>query len=146
MARVMPDIFRQNICSRYNRQRNPAQNFSRPDSAAASSKKGEEIMGKDLRTEAADCLFDAILTLRDREECYRFFEDVCTVNELQALSQRFEVAHMLRDNRTYMDIAEITGASTATISRVNRSLNYGHDGYDLVLGRLREQSAPESAS
>lgn len=102
-------------------------------------------MGKDLRTEAADSLFDAILTLRDREECYRFFEDVCTVNELQALSQRFEVAHMLRDNRTYMDIAEITGASTATISRVNRSLNYGHDGYDLVLGRLREQAKTDPA-
>ena len=102
-------------------------------------------MGKDLRTEAADCLFDASLTLRNREECYRFFEDVCTVNELQALSQRFEVAHMLRDNRTYMDIAEITGASTATISRVNRSLNYGHDGYDLVLGRLQEQSKAEPA-
>lgn len=100
-------------------------------------------MGKDLRTEAADCLFDAILTLKNREECYRFFEDVCTVNELQALSQRFEVAHMLRDNRTYMDIAEITGASTATISRVNRSLNYGHDGYDLVLARLRTQSKTE---
>lgn len=95
-------------------------------------------MGKDLRTEATDQLFDAILTLRNREECYRFFEDVCTVNELQALSQRFEVAHMLRNSQTYMDIAETTGASTATISRVNRSLNYGHDGYDLVIGRLSE--------
>ena len=95
-------------------------------------------MGKDLRTEATDRLFAAILTLRNREECYRFFEDVCTVNELQALSQRFEVAHMLRNSQTYMDIAETTGASTATISRVNRSLNYGHDGYDLVIGRLSE--------
>ncbi len=95
-------------------------------------------MGKDLRTEATDRLFDAILTLRNREECYRFFEDVCTVNELQALSQRFEVANMLRNSQTYMDIAETTGASTATISRVNRSLNYGHDGYDLVIGRLSE--------
>lgn len=93
-------------------------------------------MGKNLRTEAADHLFDAVLTLKDREECYRFFEDVCTVNELQALSQRFEVAHMLRENRTYMDITEMTGASTATISRVNRALNYGHDGYDLVMRRL----------
>lgn len=101
-------------------------------------------MGKNLRTEAADRLFDAVLTLRNREECYRFFEDVCTVNELQALSQRFEVAHMLRSNQTYMDIAETTGASTATISRVNRSLNYGHDGYDLVLERLREQSDSEA--
>ena len=70
---------------------------------------------------------------------YSFFEDVCTVNELQALSQRFEVAHMLRNSRTYMDIAETTGASTATISRVNRSLNYGHDGYDMVLKRLADK-------
>ena len=97
-------------------------------------------MGKDLRTEAADRLFDAVLTLKSREECYRFFEDICTINELQALSQRFEVAHMLRNHQTYMDIAETTGASTATISRVNRSLNYGHDGYDLVLRRLRGES------
>lgn len=99
-------------------------------------------MSKNLRTEAADHLFDAILTLENREECYRFFEDVCTVNELQALSQRFEVAHMLRKNRTYMDIAETTGASTATISRVNRSLNYGHDGYDMVLKRMAEKKEP----
>ena len=96
-------------------------------------------MGKDLRTEAADRLFDAVLTLKSREECYRFFEDICTVNELQALSQRFEVAHMLRNHQTYMDIAETTGASTATISRVNRSLNYGHDGYDMVLKRLADK-------
>ncbi|MDE7310441.1 MAG: TrpR YerC/YecD [Eubacterium sp.] len=100
-------------------------------------------MGKNLRTEAADRLFDAVLTLKSREECYRFFEDICTVNELQALSQRFEVAHMLRNHQTYMDIAETTGASTATISRVNRSLNYGHDGYDLVLRRLRRESEAE---
>ncbi len=97
-------------------------------------------MGKGFKTEAADRLFDAVLTLKSREECYRFFEDVCTINELQALSQRFEVAHMLRSGQTYMDIAETTGASTATISRVNRSLNYGHDGYDLVLERLRSHS------
>ena len=101
-------------------------------------------MSKNLRTEATDRLFDAVLTLKNREECYRFFEDVCTVNELQALSQRFEVAHMLRNSQTYMDIAEITGASTATISRVNRSLNYGHDGDDMVIGRLKEQSDAES--
>ena len=93
-------------------------------------------MGRDLKTEAADRLFDAVLTLKNREECYQFFEDICTVNELQALSQRFEVAHMLRDSRTYIDIAEKTGASTATISRVNRALNYGHDGYDMALKRL----------
>ena len=78
-------------------------------------------MSKKLKTEAVDHLFDAILCLQNREECYTFFEDVCTVNELLSLSQRFEVAGMLRDQKTYLDIAEKTGASTATISRVNRS-------------------------
>lgn len=93
-------------------------------------------MSKNLRTEAVDHLFDAILCLENKEECYTFFEDVCTVNELLSLSQRFEVARMLRDQKTYLDIAQKTGASTATISRVNRSLNYGNDGYDMVFGRL----------
>lgn len=96
-------------------------------------------MSKKIRTEEVDHLFDAILSLRDREECYIFFEDVCTVNELLSLSQRFEVAHMLREQKTYLDIAEKTGASTATISRVNRSLNYGNDGYDMVFERLKEK-------
>ena len=82
-------------------------------------------MSKKIRTEAVDSLFEAILSLQDKEECYAFFEDVCTVNELLSLSQRFEVAKMLREKRTYLEIAEKTGASTATISRVNRSLNYG---------------------
>ena len=86
-------------------------------------------MSKKIRTEAVDRLFDAILSLENREECYIFFEDICTVNELLSLSQRFEVAKMLRDQKTYLDIAEKTGASTATISRVNRSLNYGNDCY-----------------
>ena len=95
-------------------------------------------MNKKLRTEAVDRLFDAILSLENREECYTFFEDICTVNELLSLSQRFEVAKMLRDQKTYLDIAEKTGASTATISRVNRSLNYGNDGYDMVLARICE--------
>ena len=85
-----------------------------------------------------DSLFDAILTLKDRDECYSFFEDLCTVNELLSLSQRFEVASMLKDKKTYLDIAEKTGASTATISRVNRSLNYGNDGYDMVFSRLKQ--------
>ena len=93
-------------------------------------------MSKKLRTEAVDHLFDAILSLENREECYTFFEDVCTVYELLSLSQRFEVAKMLRDQKTYLDIAEKTGASTATISRVNRSLNYGKDGYDMVFARM----------
>ena len=94
-------------------------------------------MSKKLRTDAVDHLFDAILSLQNREECYIFFEDVCTVNELLSLSQRFEVAKMLRDQKTYLDIAEKTGASTATISRVNRSLNYGKDGYELVFSRMK---------
>ena len=95
-------------------------------------------MSKKLRTEAVDHLYDAILSLQYKEECYTFFEDVCTVNELLSLSQRFEVAKMLRDQKTYLDIAEKTGASTATISRVNRSLNYGNDGYDMVFSRLQD--------
>ncbi len=94
-------------------------------------------MVKKLRTESMDYLFDAILSLKNREECYTFFEDVCTVNELLSLSQRFEVAHMLREQKTYLNIAEKTGASTATISRVNRSLNYGNHGYDMVFERIQ---------
>jgi TrpR-related protein YerC/YecD len=93
-------------------------------------------MSKKIRTEAVDSLFEAILSLKDKEECYAFFEDVCTVNELLSLSQRFEVAKMLREKRTYLEIAEKTGASTATISRVNRSLNYGNDGYEMVFDRM----------
>lgn len=96
-------------------------------------------MVKKLRTESVDHLFDAILCLQNKEECYTFFEDICTVNELFSLSQRFEVAHMLREEKTYLDIAEKTGASTATISRVNRSLNYGNDGYDMVFERMGQK-------
>ena len=95
-------------------------------------------MNKKLKTEAVDHLFQAVLTLKDIEDCYIFFEDVCTVNELLSLSQRYEVAKMLRSRKTYLEIAEKTGASTATISRVNRSLNYGNDGYDMVFARLEE--------
>lgn len=94
-------------------------------------------MNKKIKTPAVDSLFDAILTLKDRDECYSFFEDLCTVNELLSLSQRFEVASMLKNKKTYLDIAEKTGASTATISRVNRSLNYGNDGYEMVFSRMR---------
>lgn len=102
-------------------------------------KKSDEwrkYMTNKIHTEAVDDLFDAILTLKDKEECYRFFEDICTVNELLSISQRFAVAKMLKDKKTYHDIAEKTGASTATISRVNRSLNYGNDGYDIVFNRV----------
>ena len=95
-------------------------------------------MGKSVRTEAVRELFEVILTLQNEEECYNFFEDVCTVNELLSLAQRFEVAKMLTEKHTYMEVAEQTGASTATISRVNRSLNYGKDGYEMVFGRMKQ--------
>ncbi len=93
-------------------------------------------MGKSVRTQAVNELFEAILTLENKEECFDFFEDVCTVNELLSLAQRFEVAKMLKEGHTYMEVAEKTGASTATISRVNRSLNYGKDGYEMVFSRM----------
>ncbi|MCH5338691.1 MAG: TrpR YerC/YecD [Acetatifactor sp.] len=96
-------------------------------------------MNKKIKTEAVDSLFDAVLCLKTREECYSFFEDLCTVNELLSLSQRFEVAAMLKNRKTYLEIAEKTGASTATISRVNRSLNYGNDGYELIFSRLEKE-------
>ena len=95
-------------------------------------------MNKKIKTEAVDRLFDAILSLETKEECYSFFEDLCTVNELLSLSQRFEVAAMLKSRKTYLEIAEKTGASTATISRVNRSLIYGEGGYDIVFSRIPE--------
>lgn len=96
-------------------------------------------MSKNIRRTEVDHLFEAILTLKDKEECYTFLEDVCTINELLSISQRYEVAKLLREGQTYLDISNATGASTATISRVNRSLNYGNDGYDLVLERVNEQ-------
>lgn len=96
-------------------------------------------MNKKIQTAAVDHLFEAILCLENKEECYSFFEDLCTVNELLSLSQRYEVASMLKDHKTYLEIAEKTGASTATISRVNRSLNYGNDGYELVFDRLQNE-------
>lgn len=100
-------------------------------------------MNKKIRTNAVDHLFDAVLNLRDKEECYTFFEDLCTVNELLSLSQRFEVAAMLRSGKTYLEIADKTGASTATISRVNRSLNYGNDGYEMVFNRMENKEPAE---
>ena len=100
-------------------------------------------MNKKIRTNAVDHLFDAILSLREKEECYTFFEDLCTVNELLSLSQRFEVATMLRDRKTYLEIADKTGASTATTSRVNRSLNYGNDGYEMVFNRMENKEPAE---
>ncbi len=92
-----------------------------------------------MASPAMDRLFDAFLTLRDREELYRFFEDVATIGEAQALAQRFQVAEMLDHGERYTDISEQTGASTATISRVNKCLVYGADGYKIPLARLKEQ-------
>ena len=89
-----------------------------------------------LKTPAMDYFFDAVLSLENREECYNFFEDVCTINELFTISQRLTVAKMLTEGKTYIEIAETTGASTATISRVNRSLTYGNDGYNIIMKRL----------
>ena len=96
-------------------------------------------MSKSIHTEAVDQLFEAILSLKNKEECYIFFEDVCTINELLSLSQRFEVAKMLREKKTYLEISEKTGASTATISRVNRCLTYGNDGYEMVFNRMPKE-------
>lgn len=97
-------------------------------------------MNKKIQNNTVDSLFEAILCLNSKDECYRFFDDLCTVNELLSMSQRFEVASMLKNHCTYLEIAEKTGASTATISRVNRSLNYGNDGYDIVFGRMESHT------
>lgn len=93
-------------------------------------------MKKKIKYEMTDRLFEAILLLENIDECYSFFEDICTISEIKALAQRLEVAKMLREGKTYIDISEKTGASTATISRVNRALNYGADGYKIILDRL----------
>lgn len=91
-----------------------------------------------LKDAGLDKLFEAVLSLKTTEECYRFFEDICTIAELKAIAQRMEVARMLEADLTYGEIAEMTGASTATISRVKRCLNFGADGYKLVLERLKK--------
>ena len=83
-----------------------------------------------------DMLFKAVLELNNIDECYKFFEDIATINELRAISQRIYVAKMLTDKKVYTEIADATGASTATISRVNKCLNYGQGGYNLVLERM----------
>ncbi len=92
-----------------------------------------------LHTPYNDALFKAILTLNSVEECYAFFEDLCTVKEIQSMAQRFTVAKMLIDKKVYSEIVAETSASTATISRVNRSLNYGNDGYEMVFGRMEQK-------
>ena len=94
-----------------------------------------------LKDDLNDQLCEAVLQLQTTEECYQFFEDICTISELKALAQRLEVARMLGAGHTYDDIVERTGASTATISRVKRCLNYGADGYKIILARLATQDA-----
>ena len=96
-------------------------------------------MGKTIRNDTVKELFEAILTLENVDECFDFFEDVCTVNEVTSIAQKFAVAKMLKEKHTYIEVAEKTGASTATISRVNRSLNYGNDSYDMVLDRMKKK-------
>ena len=94
----------------------------------------DKLRGKEL-----DQLFNCILSLKDLEECYQFFDDLCTINEIQSLAQRLEVARMLRLGYTYHKIETETGASTATISRVKRCLNYGNDGYKMTLDRVHKE-------
>lgn len=96
-------------------------------------------MGKTIHTESVELLFKAIQTLETQEEYYAFFEDLCTVNEVLSLAQRIEVAQKLEEGRTYLEVTNETGASTATISRVNRMLNYGTDGLKTALERIKEQ-------
>jgi TrpR-related protein YerC/YecD len=92
-----------------------------------------------LKEKNIDDLFEIILKINTIEECYMFFEDICTVKELKSLSQRLQVAKMLRNNKTYTEIEENTGASTATISRVSRCLNYGANGYNMMLDRTQKK-------
>ncbi len=92
----------------------------------------------DLHSETTDRLFDAILLLKDREECYAFFEDLCTITELQAMSQRFHVARLLQQGLVYNEVGRQSGASSATISRVNRCLQHGAGGYPMILERIAE--------
>ena len=97
-----------------------------------------------LKDELNDQLCKAMLSLKNEEECYQFVEDICTIGELKAMAQRLEVARMLRAGNTYEKIVARTGASTATISRVKRCLNYGADGYRLVLDRLEGKEVEEN--
>ncbi len=106
---------------------------------SANEKKEAGLLNSKLKDAGMDELFRGVLSLQSLEECYNFFEDLCTITELRAMEQRFEVAKMLDDGRIYSDIVRETGASTATISRVNKCLTYGTDGYRNVLDRLKNQ-------
>lgn len=89
-----------------------------------------------IKDSEIDNLFEAILKLENIEECYKFFEDLCTVTEIKSLAQRLHVAKLLKEKKTYGEIESKTGASTATISRISRALNYGSDGYNIILKKL----------
>ena len=95
-------------------------------------------MARITKKEKSDGLYRAILTLRNEEEVYDFFQDLCTVTELRAMEQRFEVAALLKQGMIYNDILERTGASSATISRVNRSLSYGTGAYEQLFRRIKQ--------
>lgn len=96
------------------------------------------------KKEKSDELYRAILLLRDEKECYEFFQDLCTVSELRSMEQRFAVASLLNDGMIYSDILEQTGASSATISRVNRSLSYGTGAYERVFDRMKAAQTEET--
>ena len=95
-------------------------------------------MNSKLQSDTLERLFEALMALSSQEECYNFFEDLCTITELKALSQRYQVAELLLEGKVYNDIVKETGASTATISRVNRSLSLGNDGYKTIINRLKK--------
>ena len=105
----------------------------------AARKREVTVLARNRKQAQSDRLYETILTLKDLDECKKFFSDLCTVAELRAMEQRFEVALLLSDGIIYNDILERTGASSATISRVNRSLQYGADGYQTVLPRVKEK-------
>lgn len=98
--------------------------------------RGRPVVNPRLKDPLADRLCQAVLTLKTVDECYRFFEDVCTIGEVKAMAQRLEIARLLHTGHTYDEVARHTRASSATISRVRRFLEYGADGYRLVLARL----------
>ncbi len=93
-----------------------------------------------IKNKETDNLFEAIMSIKDLDTCYRFFEDLCTVKEIRAMAQRYAVAELLIEKKTYNEIEEMTGASTATISRINRTLQYGADGYEMVIREANFES------
>ena len=104
------------------------------------------IVKKNTHSESVNQLFAAILSLQNQDECYEFFEDICTINELLSLAQRFDVGVRLLKKQTYQEIARNTGASTATISRVNRLLGDANNGIEMASARLSEQAAATNQS